>query len=221
MLFEDAYIQKTSKPRDYFPIYNEIFNNIDRLDKYNILEIGIDTGCGLNALKNYFPNSIIYGLDIISSCKQHENIENDIHVLIGSQVDDHILNILFDVKFDLIIDDGSHNNEHVFYTFHKLFPSLNHSKIGLYIVEDTHTSYWPYYNGGYKKNNSTIELFKNIIDFQHAWCIRDKIDCHIPPYSGFNFSNSYYESWVKYIQFYENIIVIKKRQFEARCSKPI
>jgi hypothetical protein len=221
MKFSEAYIHDSSKHRDYFEIYDEILsdNRIDRFEKLNILEIGVDTGHGLRALKTYFPNSKIVGVDILPECKNHE--EENIEVLIGSQVDSAILNTLKERKFDLIIDDGSHKNEHVFPTFNELFPSLNTEKIGLYIVEDVHTSYWPYYNGGYKREGSTIENFKNLIDHQHLWCIRDPIDCHIPPYPGTNINETYYEKWVKYIQSYENITVVKKRKTEARCSKPI
>lgn len=152
-------------------------------------------------------------------CKQYE--EENIKIIIGSQIDNSTLQTLKDINFDIIIDDGSHQNNHVFYTYSQLFPSLNNSKVGLYIVEDTHTSYWTYYGGGYKNTNATIEKFKDIIDMQHAWCIRDPISCHSPPYDGSNVLKTYNEEWVKFIQFYENIIVIKKRKEKSRCSKPI
>ena len=217
--FANSYIEDSSKHRDYFPIYDEIFKNISRFEKYNILEIGVDIGSGVRALKKHFPNSIVYGLDISPKCKKHE--EENIKIIIGSQVDDTILETLKTINFDIIIDDGSHHNNHVFYTYTKLFPSLNNSKVGLYIVEDIHTAYWPYYGGGYKNANSSIEKFKDVIDMQHAWCIRDPIGCHIPPYNGENVNKTYNEEWVQYIQFYENIIVIKKRKEKARSSKPI
>ena len=72
--FSDYYIEHSSKHRDYFPIYDEIINNntIDRNKIYKILEIGVDTGDGVRALKKYFPNSTIYGLDILQQCKVHE-----------------------------------------------------------------------------------------------------------------------------------------------------
>lgn len=221
-MFSKSYTENSSKHRDYFSIYDEILanNNIDRLSNYNILEIGVDNGSGLRALKHYFPNSKIYGLDINDKCKSHE--EENIKIIIGSQVDDNILDMLNTIQFDIIIDDGSHDNKHVFHTFSKLFPCLNNLNVGLYIVEDVHTSYWPYYGGGYKVPSSTIEQFKNIIDQQHAWCIRDKIDCHTPPYPGNKYvKQTYCEEWVKFVQFYENIILIKKRKEKARCSKPI
>lgn len=48
-------------------------------------------------------------------------------------------------RLDIIIDDGSHLNEHVLTTFHHLFAKL--APGGLYLVEDTQTSYWPGYAG--------------------------------------------------------------------------
>ena len=185
----------------------------------NYKEIGVDNGGGVRALKTFFPNSIIYGLDILPKCKQYE--EENINIIIGSQIDNNILKQLQTIKFDLIIDDGSHDNNHVHYTFDKLFSSLNNEKIGLYIIEDVHTSYWPYYNGGFKNQNSTIERFKNIIDMQHSWCVRDPISCHTPPYNGITVPKTYYETWVKFIQFYENIIVIKKHLHPATSYKPV
>ena len=173
----------------------------------------------MKALKHYFPNSKIVGLDINPKCKDHE--EENIEVIIGSQIDTNILAQLKQKNFDLIIDDGSHHNNHVYKTFNELFKSLNNTNIGLYVIEDIHTSYWKYYGGGFKNKNATIEKFKNIIDLQHAWCIRDPITCHIPPYPGMQISKTYYEEWVHFIQFYENIIVLKKKRTAARCSHPI
>ena len=46
---------------------------------------------------------------------------------------------------DIIIDDGSHLNEHVIRTFEILFPLLNEG--GIYAVEDLQTSYWPDHGG--------------------------------------------------------------------------
>ena len=221
MNFSEAYTEHSSKHRDYFPIYDNIFsnNNIDRNESYKILEIGVDIGSGVRALKKYFPNSQIYGLDIKDECKKHE--EENINIIIGSQVNDKILEELAKKEFDIIIDDGSHHNNHVFKTFDSLFKSLSNKKVGLYIVEDIHTAYWPYYGGGYKNPNSSIEKFKNLIDHQNLWCVRDPISCHRPPYEGRNIESTYYEKWLEFIQFYENIIVMKKRKKEARCSKPI
>ena len=60
-----------------------------------------------------------------------------------------------------------------------------------------------------------------LIDHQNLWCIRNPRKCHRPPYFGAKINETYYEKWLEFIQFYENIIVIKKRKTPARCSKPI
>ena len=218
MKFYQSYKEKPGKHICYFEIYDEIFEGIDRFQNLKILEIGVNQGAGLRSLKNYFPNSEIFGLDIKEECKEHE--EERIKVFIGSQVDFSVIESLFDEKFDIIIDDGSHHNEHVFLTFSMLFSSLSSEKVGLYIVEDVHTSYWPQYGGMFRYENSTIENFKNIIDMMHAWCIRDPVYSHNPPYMGAVCPATYFESWVRFIQFYENIIVIKKRKNPATCRNP-
>jgi hypothetical protein len=219
MKFYQSYDEEPGKHVCYFDIYDEIFEGIDRFQKLKILEIGVNLGAGLRSLKNYFPNSEIFGLDIKEDCKEYE--EERIQVVIGSQVDFSIIENLSKENFDIIIDDGSHHNNHVFLTFSMLFSSLSSEKVGLYIIEDVHTSYWPQYGGLFQDKNSTIENFKSIIDMMHAWCIRDPIFCHDPPYFGAICSTTYFESWVRFVQFYENIIVVKKRKDPAICRKPL
>lgn len=218
MKFYQSYNEEPGKHVCYFDIYDEIFEGIDRFQKLKILEIGVNLGAGLRSLKKYFPNSEIFGLDIKEDCKDQE--EERIQVVIGSQVDFSIIESLSKENFDIIIDDGSHHNDHVFLTFSMLFSSLNSERAGLYIVEDIHTSYWPQYGGLFQDKNSTIENFKNIIDMMHAWCIRDPVFSHNPPYFGAVCPATYFESWVKFIQFYENIIVVKKRKDPAICRSP-
>lgn len=218
MKFYQSYNEKPGKHCCYFDIYDEIFEGIDRFQKLKILEIGVNLGAGLRSLKSYFPNSEIFGLDIKEDCKEHE--EERIQVVIGSQVDFSIIETFSKENFDIIIDDGSHHNNHVFLTFSMLFGSLSSEKVGLYIIEDVHTSYWPQYGGLFQDENSTIENFKNIIDLMHAWCIRDPIFIHNPPYFGGTCPATYFEYWVRFVQFYENIIVVKKRKDPAICRNP-
>jgi hypothetical protein len=64
--------------------------------------------------------------------------------------------------FDMILDDGSHMNEHVIYSFEHLFQSVKSG--GVYAIEDVSTSYWPWYGGGLKDPKSMMEYFKNLTD---------------------------------------------------------
>jgi hypothetical protein len=130
----------------YAQHYEKYFVPI-RNKKLKILEIGIggyddpkDGGSSLKLWKTYFPNSMIYGIDIVDK-RAFE--EDRIKIFQGSQDDEGFLRkvIAETGELDIILDDGSHINEHVIKTFKILFPALKDD--GIYIVEDTHTSYWP------------------------------------------------------------------------------
>ena len=47
-------------------------------------------------------------------------------------------------------------------TFHIFFSKLNPG--GVYLIEDLHTSYWDSHEGGYLKDNTSIEFLKKFSD---------------------------------------------------------
>ena len=152
-----------------------------RDQKIKILEIGVFNGSSINMWREYYPNCYVVGIDIDSSCIKYEKIENNLFVEIGSQIDDIVLNKVIEKHgpFDLIIDDGSHMQSHMIFSFEKLFPELK--KSGIYIVEDTCCSYWEEYEGGLNKSNTSIEYLKSLIEHvnffgqrlkNHAWYLR-------------------------------------------------
>jgi hypothetical protein len=103
-------------------------------------------------------------------------------------------------RFDIIIDDGSHVNGHVIDTFKFLFPRLKDG--GIYVIEDTQTSYWEDYGGDSKNldNPKTImNFFKKLTDSlnNQEFIIQDYIQ-------------SYYDKKIISIHFYHNIIFIYK-----------
>lgn len=112
-----------------------------------ILEIGIGGyedplagGESLRAWKEYFPNAMIYGIDIVDK----KALEEDrIETFQGSQDDPDFLRrvVGHTGALDIVIDDGSHRNDHVIKSFQLLFPAM--SEEGIYVVEDTHFSYLP------------------------------------------------------------------------------
>ena len=61
---------------------------------------------------------------------------------------------------DIIIDDGSHLNEHVIESFRLLFPSL--APGGLYVVEDTQTSYLES-KGGSSRELDSVETSMGLL----------------------------------------------------------
>lgn len=208
---------KSSDVHNYCVKY-EKYLPFKRYQDINILEIGILDGKSLLTWKDYYYKSNIVGIDINPECKQYEDKENNILVEIGSQDDNvFLLNIMRQYgPFDMILDDGSHMNEHVIYSFEHLFQSLKSG--GVYIVEDVHTSYWPWYNGGYKDPRSMIEYFKNLCDDinyrglenvddqEHVWWRREDL---MTPYA--NKINPEIRTDIESINFLNGIIIITKR----------
>ena len=93
--------------------------------------------------KAYFPKADIFGLDLVDK-RAHD--EARITTVAGSQVDETLLlRLNRDGPFDIVIDDGSHQNAHVIRSFQILFPLL--AENGIYAVEDTQTAYWPSFGG--------------------------------------------------------------------------
>jgi len=125
----------------YTPIYNKYFQFI-RLNPLRILEIGYggygDPDKGGESARmwaEYFPVS-----DIIVTDINPKNVTDvGYSFRCGDQTDDSFMLSLG--WFDIIIDDGSHQSEHMIHTFETLWKHLNDG--GVYVMEDTQGSYWP------------------------------------------------------------------------------
>jgi cephalosporin hydroxylase len=134
-----------------------------------ILEIGVWQGGSLELWREYFgAAAMIVGVDIDPACANRVTAPN--HVKIGSQADPEFLHrVLAEMgPPDIVIDDGSHIGVHQWASFRTLFPALKSG--GLYVIEDLHTAYWPgFYEGGYKRSGTAIDLVKQIIDDMHGW----------------------------------------------------
>lgn len=152
---------KSSKIHNYCVKYEKYFN-FNRNENLKILEIGVLNGDSLRTWSEFYPNSVIVGIDIDEQCIVHES--EKIKIEIGSQIDENFLNNVIEKygEFDLILDDGSHLQSHMIKSFEILFPYVK--KNGIYVVEDVCCSYWDKYEGGFRKNGTSIEYFKDIID---------------------------------------------------------
>lgn len=121
--------------------YDDILKD-KRNEQLNILEIGVWNGSSINMWSEYFPNSNVYGIDIDVNRSNGKIINNNAQVFLcdgtnEEQIND-FLNKIGNPKFDIIIDDGSHQFNH---QMKSLLIFMNHlTDNGIYILEDLHTS---------------------------------------------------------------------------------
>lgn len=193
--FDDNTGNQIHKWDHYFDVYERYFCCF--LDRpIVLLEIGVNQGGSLEMWRNYFhPDSIIIGVDINPQCKIFE--KDNIFIEIGSQDDPLFWNFVMQKysNFDIIIDDGGHVMKQQIVSFVELFPRLNNG--GIYLCEDTHTSYWIKFGGNIKGNRTFIGFAKNLVDDLH----------------GFHLKNPrYYTSHISFVHFFDSIVVIGKEQ---------
>ncbi len=192
----------------YVDIYGTLFAPLRR-KRLNILEIGVGGaedphggGGSLRMWRTYFSRSRIFGIDIVDK-SPHD--ERRIKTFRGSQDDERFLSEVADRigRIDLIIDDGSHICSHVIKSFEVLFPRL--APGGLYVVEDTQTSYWHNFGGSstdLNRPNTTMNYFRRLLDGVNDAEIR-KVN------PGYVLSEL--EQMLFSISFYEKLIVLKKK----------
>lgn len=136
---------KSSKPAgDYRKYLDKMFYNF-RNNVRTILELGISEGAGILSLKDYFYNSYLWGIDI-----DKNTFLEDEQIVQCYWADQLKLNTLkesavkFNVKFDLIIDDGWHHPESQINSMMAYLPYLNNN--GTYIIEDIiHKDYYKFF----------------------------------------------------------------------------
>lgn len=187
----------------YFDIYEKYFSKY-RGKEINMLEIGISHGGSLQLWKKYFGEKIhIYAIDINPECKKFE--EENVTIYIGSQNDAVFLQNLAGTlpEMDIIIDDGGHTMSQQLLTFEHLFLKVKEG--GVYIVEDTHTSYWTEFHGGLKNPGSFIEKSKNLIDSLYESHIHDTDDKNKVIVNDIT-------SHITGISFYDSVVVFEKEK---------
>lgn len=154
----------------YLQHYQRYFERL-RLRKLNVLEVGVGGydhprrgGESLRMWKAYFPKAEIFGIDIYDKRFLEEK---RIKIFQGNQTDESFLREVVSRTggFDIVIDDGSHINQHVIRMFQILFPLLRNP--GIYVVEDTQTSYWRGYGGSsedLRAADTTLSYFTRLVD---------------------------------------------------------
>jgi hypothetical protein len=199
---------KSSRFHNYAVKYDKILAPF-RDSFTSVLEIGVSQGQSIRMWTDYFTKATIHGADILKASVICETYSNRIKFhLVDQRKEAQLKNLEQFGPFDLIIDDGNHFWMEQILTFKTLFPYVR--KGGIYICEDTTTSYWREY-----RNNpiSAVEYFKTLIDdvnlkgargsvpvnapreyngmWQHGWHRRE--DCHknVPLFESIQFMNGF------------------------------
>ena len=130
--------KKCSNKRSYLYNYEKHMKNRNNI---KLLEIGVRDGASIKIWKEYFSkDSKIYGIDIDPTCNHCLSMKNT-KIIIGDCNDKNSLNKIkmLNIKFDYIIDDGSHTYEDISNSLEYYYPLLK--KNGIYIIEDLATMY--------------------------------------------------------------------------------
>jgi hypothetical protein len=186
----------------YLPIYESLVLPCAGSD-VRMLEIGVSKGGSLALWREALgAKATIFGIDINPKCAEFDG--KFANVRIGSQADGSFLKAVVAEMggLDLVLDDGSHLASHQRASFEVLFPLLSDG--GLYFIEDTHTAYWHWFEGGLRRPGTIIEFMKNKIDEMHRHYLEDGRNKagQIPP--------------IESIQFFDSIIAVRKRKQAPR-----
>jgi hypothetical protein len=211
-----ALIHGTDKNGNHF--YTQHYQKHLRKFKFRpikLLEIGVGGnknpylgGHSLRMWKKYFPFAKIYSIDIAEKSFLQEH---RIKIFKGSQIDEHFLNDVVNQigDIDIIIDDGSHMNEHVIKSFQFLFPKLKDG--GIYIIEDLQTSYWEHFGGDshdLSNHKTSMNFLKSLVD-----------SLNYKEFADSEYIPNYYDQNIVSIHFYHNIVFIYKNKNNEKSTK--
>lgn len=204
--------EKTEKPSTKWTGYFDVYER--HLSKFvgkapKILEIGVLGGGSIELWLKYFGEGTqVIGVDIDPRCLEYK-YDGNATVLMGDQSSPQFWDEFLDknTDFDIIIDDGSHVMEHQILTLQKTFPHLKTG--GVFICEDTHTSYWPKWNGEYDKKDTFLNYSKYLSDTMNQQHFQSKMDPAVLK----TFENLYS------MTFYNSMVVLEKEALKLFTIK--
>lgn len=192
----------------YFDVYHRVFNKF-RGRPIKFIEIGVQNGGSTKMWSRYFGSSAqIIGIDIDPACKSLE--KEGYEIWIGDQADPGFWKGFKEVhpSFDIVLDDGGHTMGQQITSFNELFPALVDG--GIYLCEDTHTSYFETHGGGLNKPGTFHEYVKSMIDSMHAWY-------YVPLGS---IESEYLANYLYAISVYDSMVVLEKKKKNPPLTFP-
>lgn len=132
---------------NYAPFY-ELLLHEWRLRPIKMLEIGVGGGESICSWLEYFPEAKVWGVDIVHDTNPWNDPKSSAdprYTFVHHNQDDPTGWQCFLADqggdWDLIIDDGSHENTGIITSFNSLWPAIKPD--GFYIVEDLGAGYTP------------------------------------------------------------------------------
>ena len=131
-----------------------------------MLEIGLGCdvfygpGASTAVWKKLFPKADLWEAESNATCvEKHKDALKGFGILTGNQGKDAVLDSWIQKSggnFDVVIDDGGHQNCQIWHSFLKLWPTVKPG--GLYFIEDLQVGNWPEY-----KNFTTDTCDNNLV----------------------------------------------------------
>ena len=192
----------STKWNTYFDIYERHFSKFVNKSP-TVLEIGIMGGGSLELWLKYFGEGTkIVGVDINPI---NPNLGNNVITEVGDQSSPEFWDRVLSKhpKFDIVVDDGGHSMIQQVVTLNKVFPHLNDN--GVFLIEDTHTSYWKDWGGNYYDPNTMQNRAKQLTDVMN----KNHMESNYIPENVLKTFDDLYS-----ISFYNSVVVFEKKKVE-------
>lgn len=158
----DFTTDKNKFSHNYMPVYIDLFGH-RKEEPLTILELGTDMRCRSTRMwEKYFPNAIIYGADIDDRANRHASDRIKIFTSFDFAKEEDVrrLKTLLPKEVDYIIDDASHNVDHIINCHRQLWDLVKPG--GAYVIEDTSKAYMTERRGEFQ-GTKMIDYFGNVI----------------------------------------------------------
>lgn len=161
-IYVNDLVLHSDKYLSYFPVYEEYFERY-RGRAPTFIEVGVQGGGSLEMWRKYFgSDSRIIGIDVDDHVLNHKS--EGVEIIIGNQGSTDFWKTLMPQigNIDMFLDDGSHQVGHQILTFIETWPYIKNG--GVYMCEDTHTSYFLDWGNGLLLGNTFLEFAKKLTD---------------------------------------------------------
>jgi hypothetical protein len=128
----------------YLPLYQTLLEG-KRENAKHVLEVGIFDGGSIKMWHDFFPNAIVYGVDVMTMDTVWDELKNKERIKLCASTDAYSADFVKKfvdqkIKFDVLLDDGPHTLESM-KSFIKLYSEVM-AENGILIIEDVQDFQW-------------------------------------------------------------------------------